>query len=414
MSHEDADAAVVRHSRADGGRVISILTGQFRDFDLAEEVWQEALVAAVTDWRANGVPANPTGWLFSTAKRKAIDRMRRAQTASRPETLAQLAREGETGIATDPRIEEHSAIDDDDLRLMLLCCHPALALESQVALTLRTLGGLTTSEIAAGFLIPESAVAQRIVRAKRKIRDAGIPLTIPADVASRVPFVLAVLYLVHNESYLGHAEGSPVRADLGSEALRLTRRLAVLVPGNAEVEGLLALQVFTQSRAVTRADAGGALVLLADQDRTQWDLALVHEGNAILAEALSRLDPGPYQLQALIAGYHANARTAEDTPWPDIVAAYAQLIRMTPSRVMRLNHAVAVAMADGPHQGLALLEAVDGLDTYHLWHAARAELLWQAGNADAALASFERALELANRPAERRHLERRITAVRSR
>lgn len=301
---------------------------------------------------------------------------------------------------------------DDHLRLVLLCCHPALDRDAQVALTLRLVGGLTTAEIAAAFLVPEATLAQRIVRAKRKIRDAAIPLSIPADLDGRVDALLAVLYLVFNEGYLSRGEGGDVvRVDLVDEAIRLTALVAELLPDRAEVDGLLALELFHRSRAATRTDALGDLVLLDQQDRTQWDIAVIREANAVLQRALQRMQPGPYQVQAVIAAHHANARTAADTDWPAIAALYRQLEAMTGSPVVRLNHAIAVAMADGPHAGLAMLDDTDGLDTYHLFHSARGELLLRAGDTAAARSAFERALTLTDNPAERRHLERRLATT---
>jgi RNA polymerase sigma-70 factor (ECF subfamily) len=306
---------------------------------------------------------------------------------------------------------DRRAVDDDHLRLVLLCCHPALDRDTQVALTLRLVGGLTTAEIAAAFLVPESTLAQRIVRAKRKIRDAGIPLGIPADLDTRIDAVLAVLYLVFNEGYLSRNDsGDVVRVDLVDEAVRLTEVLTALVPDHAELLGLLALERFHRARMSTRVDGDGDLVLLDRQDRTRWDLAEIAAANGVLHRAMQRMQPGPYQLQAVIAAHHANARTAADTDWPAIAALYRQLTAMTGSPVVRVNHAVAVAMADGPHAGLALLDSLDGVDTYHLFHAARAELLWRAGRTDEAVAEFALARTLTDNPAERRHLDRRREA----
>lgn len=313
----------------------------------------------------------------------------------------------------DDRHGDGADVRDDRLRLMLLCCHPALDRHTQVALTLRLVGGLTTVEIAAAFLVPEATLAQRIVRAKRKIRDAGIPLSIPADLTNRVDALLAVLYLVYNEGYLTRGGGStePVRVDLVHEAIRLTTQLVELLPDHAEVDGLLALQLFHASRSATRLDQHGELVLLDRQDRTRWDLDTIQEGNRVLARALRRMQPGPYQVQAVIASYHANARTADETDWPAIARAYSQLVAMTDSPVVRLNHAIAVAMADGPLAGLALLDGLTGLDRYHLLHSTRGELLARAGEDLAASAAFDRALTLVDNPAERRHLERRRSGL---
>jgi RNA polymerase sigma-70 factor, ECF subfamily len=278
---------------------------------------------------------------------------------------------------------------------------------------LRLVGGLTTTEIAAGLLLQEATLAQRIVRAKRKIRDAGIPLTIPTDLTERVDVVLGVLYLIFNEGYLSRATDAVVRIDLVDEAVRLTEALATVVDDQPEVLGLLALERFHRARAATRSDASGDLILLEDQDRTRWDLAEITAAGEVLMRALRQMQPGPYQLQAVIARYHATARTAADTDWPAIVAAYAQLVAMTGSPVARLNHAVAVAMADGHHAGLAALDRIDGLNRYHLFHAARGELLTRAGRTADAADAFATALSLTTNDAERRHLTRRRDAARS-
>jgi RNA polymerase sigma-70 factor (ECF subfamily) len=292
---------------------------------------------------------------------------------------------------------------------MLLCCHPALDRDTQVALTLRLVGGLSTPEIAAAFLVPEATLAQRIVRAKRKIREAGIPLSIPAALDERVGALLAVLYLVFNEGYLSRGQSdSAMRVDLVDEAIRLTRLAVELLPQNPEVEGLLALEGFHRARTSSRT-AEGELVLLEDQDRTAWDLVLINDANVMLGRAMGRMRPGSYQLQALIAAQHANARTADDTDWSTIAALYAQLVHMTNNPVVALNRAVAVAMAEGPMAGLALLDDLDGLEQYHLFHATRAELQLCAGLP--ARDSFEKALGLVSNAAERRHLERRLDSL---
>ncbi len=307
---------------------------------------------------------------------------------------------------------DDSEVGDESLRLLLLCCHPALDPDAQVALTLRLAGGLTTAEIAAAYLVPEATLAQRIVRAKRKIRLAGIPLSIPAQLDDRVDALLRVLLLVFNESYLARASDQLVRVDLAEESIRLTRRTLALLPDNAEVEGLLALELFHHSRATTRGDALGELVLLEEQDRRAWDLDLVGEGNTVLARAMSRMRPGVFQVQALIASHHANARSAADTDWSAIAGLYTQLLAMTGSPVVALNRAVAFAMADGPDAGLTLLASTEGLDAYHLYHAARGELLARSGRADDAITALARARELTANAAEQRHLDRRIADVR--
>ncbi len=318
---------------------------------------------------------------------------------------------------------------DERLQLMLLCCHPAIGPDAQVALTLRLVGGLTTAEIAAASLVPEATLAQRIVRAKQKIKMANIPMSMPESINSRLGALCSVLYLIFNEGYLSSSESrAAVRVDLAEEAIRLTRVTRHLVAaaaesdaavpdplmaqdGNAEVEGLLALQLFQWARLGTRLDGRGDLVLLEDQDRTKWDRHAIAEANNLLRTAMQRFQPGPYQLQAVIAGHHANARTAADTDWPTIAGLYGQLVAVSPSPITELNRAVAVAMADGPVVGLAMVDAISGLDDYHLLHATRGELLFRAGDATAAFAAFDEARRHARHPAERRHLERRRAAV---
>ncbi|MEZ5408360.1 MAG: DUF6596 domain-containing protein [Acidimicrobiales bacterium] len=419
---DDTAAALTRLAREESGRVLALLARRFGDLDLADEAVQDALTEAARTWGPRGVPANPPGWLLAVARRKAIDRLRRTSSAWRrtmaaaPELAADaMSAAGDGGAAPSHRrpllVDDDpgdNPVDDDRLRLMLLCCHPALGREAQTALTLRLVGGLSVPEIAAAFLLSEATLAQRIVRAKRKIRDAGIPLRIPADLDTRIEVVLSVLYLVFNEGYLsrGHS-GDVVRVDLVDEAVRLTELLGELVPDHPEVLGLLALQRFHRARLATRTDAAGELVLLEDQDRARWDRAEIAAANAVLHRAISRMRPGPYQLQAVIAGYHANAPSAAATDWPAIAAAYRQLVAMTGSPVVQVNHAVAVAMVDGAEAGLAVLDALAGVDGYHLFHAARAELLARAGRPAEAAAAFTRARALTDNPAEQRHLARR-------
>jgi RNA polymerase sigma-70 factor (ECF subfamily) len=302
---------------------------------------------------------------------------------------------------------QDAPVDDDQLRLMLLCCHPALDRDAQVTLTLRLVGGLTTAEIAAGLLVQEATLAQRIVRAKRKIRDAGIPLTIPAALAERIDVVLGVLYLIFNEGYLSRTSDAVVRTDLIDEAIRLTEAFAPLVDDHPEVLGLLALERFNRARASTRTDGAGDLVLLEDQDRSQWDHAEIADASAVLLRALRQMQPGPYQLQAIIARYHATARTAEEVDWQAIAGAYAQLAAMTRSPVVQLNRAVAVSMAEGAAAGLLAMDEIVGLDRYHLFHAARGELLVRADRAAEAAEAFATAQSLTTNEAERRHLARR-------
>jgi RNA polymerase sigma-70 factor, ECF subfamily len=419
-AHLDAVAEAITHAaRQDGGRVLAVLARRFNDLDLADEAVQEALIEATRAWRASGIPQNPSGWLMAVARRKGLDRLRRAAVVEAHNRFAAPELAGQPGETTNhegrqdmiEESEESGATfgHDEHLRLVLLCCHPALDRDAQVALTLRLVGGLTTPEIAAAFLTPEPTLAQRIVRAKRKIRDAGIPLTIPTSLGARVDAVLAVLYLIFNEGYLSRGDHQAVvRVDLVDEAVRLTRVVAALLPEHEELAGLLALQLFHRARLPGRTDSAGELVLLEDQDRTHWDLAAIREANELLHDAMQRMAPGVFQVQAVIAGHHANARTAADTDWSAISTAYGHLVRMDASPVFALNRAVAVAMADGPRAGLAALSSVEGLARYHLFHAARAELLLRAGEHGEAAEAFQVARTLTDNPAEQRHLDRRL------
>ena len=390
--------------------MVATLIRVLGDFDLAEEAMQEAFARALETWPRTGIPDNPGAWIVTTARNRAIDRLRRERTL-REKTgwLKQLAElEALGGDETDM-----SGIPDDRLRLMFTCCHPALALDAQVALTLRTLGGLTTPEIARAFLVPETTMGQRLVRAKRKIRDAGIPYRVPPPelLPERVPAVLAVLYLVFNEGYA--ATGGPLlRRELCDEAIRLARVVNELLPDQPEVPGLLALMLLQHSRRDARTSTDGELVLLEDQDRARWDRAMIDEGLALLERAMALGRPGPYQVQAAIAALHTQAPRPEDTDWPQIAALYGSLLRMSPSPVVALNRAVAVAMADGPQAGLALADrlAVD-LDEYHLFHATRADLLRRADRGSEARIAYRRALELVTNPQERAFLERRLAEV---
>lgn len=394
--------------------MLALLAARFNDLDLADDAIQDALLQAVQTWARSGTPANPAGWLYTVAHNRMIDALRRRAAADRrlraaaPELVVPFAN-GPDMEPEEDLIREDRVVGDERLRLLLLCCHPALDRDTQVALTLRLVGGLTTSEIAAAFLVPEATLAQRIVRAKRKIREARMPLSIPADLRGRVDSLLSVLYLIFNEGYLSRDSraDSLVRVDLADEAIRLTELVSQLLPEDGEVLGLLALQRFHRARFAARVDADGELVLLGDQDRRTWDGNEIAAGRQALGEAVGRDGMGPYRLQALIASVHVSAPTAGETDWRSIVFLYRMLERFAPSPVVALNRAIAVAEADGAAAGLTEVERIEGLDNYHLWHAARGEMLLRLGDAERAHAAFAAASSFARNPAEQRHLTRR-------
>lgn len=399
------NAVLAEAVREHHGRALATLIRVLGDFDLAEDALQEAWLSAFDAW-ADGAPANPAGWLVTTARRKAIDRLRRQAVGRR-----KVEEAGRTmPMAYEFQEPEDDVLGDDRLRLVFTCCHPALGMEARVALTLRTLGGLGTPEIARAFLADEATVAQRIVRAKRKIRDARIPYRVPEahELPERLSGVLATLYLVFNEGYASTSAERLVRADLCSEAMRLTRSLAALMPDEPEVLGLLALMLLHDARSAARETASGDLVLLEAQDRSLWDSGQITEGIALVERALRMRRPGPYQLQAAIAGVHCEAQTPDATRWDEVAALYEELLAMSDSPVVRLNHAVAVAMWRGPEAGLTLMDGISGLEEFHLYHAGRADLLRRLGRRDESVAAYRRALEYVTNPAERRFLEGRL------
>jgi RNA polymerase sigma-70 factor (ECF subfamily) len=395
--------------REEHGRALAALISRFEDFDLAEDALQDALLNALESWETGGIPNNPGAWLTTVARRRAIDRIRRAKTLER--SLVSL----DPPVSQEESEMDDAQIPDDRLKLMFTCCHPSLALEAQVALTLHTLGGLTTPEIARAFLVPEPTMAQRLARARAKIRNAGIPYRVPPIdlLPERLDALLAVIYLIFNEGYSATSGDEPIRKELCLEAIRLCRVLIALMPGNAETRGLLALMLLHDSRRETRLNAAGELVLLEEQDRAQWDQEKIRKGIAVLDEALALGAPGPYQVQAAISALHAEAPTAAATDWRQIAALYDTLARMAPSVVVEVNRAVAVSMAAGmPESAQAglqmLLRLEHQADGFYPYHAARADLLRRLNQREAAADAYQRALTLCGNKAERAYLQRRL------
>jgi RNA polymerase sigma-70 factor (ECF subfamily) len=397
----DVGEVITRVHREEWARVVATLARRLGDLDIAEEMTAEAFAVAVERWPIDGVPPNPGAWLTTTAHRKAIDRLRREVRREEKHREAMM-------LYDTP--EPLGAIDDDRLRLVFTCCHPALAMEARIALTLRMVGGLTVPEIAHAFLVEEAAMSQRITRAKAKIKAAKIPYGVPfrEDIPARVAGVLTVLYLIFNEGYLASSPGQePVRSDLTAEAIRLTRLVHALMPADGEVAGLLALMLLTEARRVARLSASGELVALDDQDRGAWNRELIAEGHALVrARLMSGSAPGRYQVLAAINAVHTDARDVRDTDWSQIVALYDQLTRLDPSPIVRLNRAIAIAELDGPEVALAEVDRLP-LEDYHAFHATRAELLRRLGRSAESRAAYDRAIELAGNSAETAQLERR-------
>ncbi len=403
----DAERRIAEIVRTEGGQVLATLIRRLGSIDLAEDAVQDAVVRALERWPVDGVPDNPGAWLTTTARNAALDRLRR-EARRTPKEEAAMA-----GLESDPPEPVDSVVRDDLLRLLFTCCHPALNPDARVALALRTLCGLTTPEIAAAFLVPEATMAQRIVRAKRKIAGANIPYRVPADheLPDRLGAVLAVVYLVFTEAHHSSSSVAPVRVELADEAIRLGRLMVELMPDVPECVGLLALMLATHARRDARTDAAGELVLLADQDRTRWDHDAIAEADTLLTGALRRRDVGPYQLQAAIACLHGTASTWDDTDWHQIAELYGHLEAIAPSVAVAVNRAVAVAEADGAEAGLALLDDIAGAERWHLFHSARGGLLRRLGRTDEAIVAYRAALACDPNPSDRVFLERSVAEL---
>jgi RNA polymerase sigma-70 factor (ECF subfamily) len=406
----DAGSDIERVFRSEHGRVVAVLIRYFGDIDLAEESVQDAFVAALDRWPTTGVPPNPAAWIITTARNRAIDILRRESTRDERYQRAELVHDREDFIAE----EDEGAMRDNQLRLIFTCCHPALAPAARVALTLRLIGGLTTREIASAFLVPEATMAQRLVRAKGKIRDARIPYRVPegSELPRRLDSVLAVIYLIFNEGYVASSGPALIRDDLCDEAIRLGRLAVELMPGEPEVWGLLALMLLTAARRPARTTAAGDLVLLPDQDRSLWDRRLIGEGHAIVRRCLELNRPGPYQIQAAINAVHTDAESTEATDWAQILALYDQLMAIAPSPVIALNRAVALAEVRGPAAALALVDELD-LVGYRVFHVVRADLLQRMGRAAEALTAYDAAIQLTENAVEREFLVSRRSSVKA-